>query len=503
MYKKFTKKLGVPDGCVRQLLRIMRLTTVILIATFMQVSAAGYAQRVTLNEHNASLETVLKEIRQQTGYDMLFDRQLVLKAPPVTLNIKDVALSDALTKILADQPLDFVIEDKTITIKAKEQSFLNNNKTKLKAELSQITAMGKVVDGTGQPIPGVNVREKGTQNGTVTDSKGKYSLSVTDDKSIITFSYIGYETQELRAKDLPDGSAIVLKAAENNLQEVVISKGYYNEKQELSTGDVSVVTAKIIGEQPVSDPIQALIGRVPGLNIQQTSGIPGAYATIQIRGQSSIANGNDPLYVIDGVPFSSASLNYGSNIANALRGSFAGNNNSIGNSSGGAGVSPFNALNPNDIESIEVLKDADATSIYGSRGANGVVLITTKKGKVGDTKFTLDASQGAGSVGHFMDLLNTQQYLQMRHQAFANDGIAFPSITTNPSDNNYDVNGVWDTTRYTNWQKAMIGGTAQWTNIQGNLSGGNANTQFLIGGGYNRQTTVFPGDFELRVGIAT
>src|SRR6185312_5358353 len=135
--------------------------------------------------------------------------------------------------------------------------------------------------------------------------------------------------------------------------------------------------------------------------------------------------------------------------------------------------------------------DADATAIYGSRGANGVILITTKKGKVGSTRANLNMFSGAGQVTRMMHLLNTAQYLSMRRRAFQNDGLAMPSITTSPTDRNYDINGVWDTTRYTNWQKVLIGNTARFSNMQATVSGGNANTQFLIGGGYSEQGTPY------------
>jgi TonB-linked SusC/RagA family outer membrane protein len=469
---------------IRRIIMRINVTAFIIALALLHASAKTYSQ-VTLHLKNAPIQQAFSEIKKQTNLVFLYQSDDLQKDMKVTVDVNDVSIEEALTQLFKDLPVTYTVEDQTVLVKKKEPSFLENLKNKLKAELSQTTVTGKVVDGTGQPIPGVNVKEKGTQNGTTTDSKGKYTLSVASDKSVVTFSYIGYETQELAAMDLPDGSTITLKAQENNLHEVVISKGYYNEKQELSTSDISVVSAKTIEEQPVSDPIQALIGRVPGLNIQQTSGVPGSYATIQIRGQSSIANGNDPLYIIDGVPFSSQTLSSPYMSAGAI-GGFPSSANYNAN---GAGISPFSALNPEDIEDIEILKDADATAIYGSRGANGVILITTKKGKAGATKFTLDANQGAGQVGHFMDLLNTQQYLQMRQKAYRNDGVG-----TYPS-NAYDINGVWDTTRYTNWQKVLIGGTAQWTNINGDLSGGNANTQFLIGGGYNRQTTVYPGDY--------
>ncbi len=148
------------------------------------------------------------------------------------------------------------------------------------------------------------------------------------------------------------------------------------------------------------------------------------------------------------------------------------------------------------------MKDADATAIYGSRGANGVILITTKKGKAGKTAIDANINSGYGKVARTIDLLNTQQYLQMRREAFANDGVPFPSVVTDPGNPDYDVNGTWDTTRYTNWQKELIGGTAHFTTANLSVSGGNTNTTFLIGGNYSRQTTVFPGNSDDRKGGA-
>lgn len=196
------------------------------------------------------------------------------------------------------------------------------------------------------------------------------------------------------------------------------------------------------------------------------------------------------MYIIDGVPFSSVSLS-----SSSINLSAVGFGGGLSNSTGG-GLSPFNALNPQDIESIVVLKDADATAIYGSRGANGVILITTRKGKAGDLRFNLNAYSGVGNVAHQLRLLNTPQYLRMRREAFLNDSLPFPSIQNDPYNTDYDVNGVWDTTRHTNWQKALIGNTANFTNAQAEITGGGDNTQFAVGGGFSKQGTVFPGSYS-------
>ena len=463
---------------------------------------------LSLQLKNSDLKTAFKKIESLTPYRFTYKSEDIQKYSGLNFSATHESLEQILTDLLKKTDLGYEQVDKALIIKKVPQNAAVEAPLQTEAaKLPPVTVSGKVQDELGNPMAGVTVKQKtNPNNGTVTDEKGTYTINVPDNNTVVVFSHIGYETQELQAKDIPTGSTIILKAAPQSLREVAINKGYYNEKKELSTGDVSIVTAKTIGEQPVSDPIQALIGRVPGLNIQQQSGVPGAYDRILLRGPNSIANGNDPLYVIDGVPFSSVSLTptrgVGGNGGGALGSPSGGLVSNISGSiisnnttQGGGGMSPFNLLNPADIESIEILKDADATAIYGSRGANGVILITTKKGQIGDTKFTLNVNQGVGQVGHFIDLLNTQQYLQMRKQAFNNDGLLVPSIATNSNDNNYDINGVWDTTRYTNWQKKLIGGTAQFTNIQGNLSGGNANTQFLLGGGYLRQTTVYPGNY--------
>lgn len=256
----------------------------------------------------------------------------------------------------------------------------------------------------------------------------------------------------------------------------IIAYGQTTER--FSTGNVSAISAKAIAQTPVSDPILALQGRVPGIFIQQGSGVPGSTIKVRIQGQSSLSSGSDPFYIVDGVPYNSIlPTGLGGILSGALNGSQFGSG------------SPFEFLNPAEIESVSVLKGADATSIYGSRAAAGAILITTKKGKAGQTKVDFNIQNGWGKVGHFVDLLNLQQYLAVRHEAFRNDGKT-PGLT------DYDINGTWDTTRTTNWQKTLLGGTAQYNDEQVSVSGGSVNTTFLAGIGYHRETTVFPGDYN-------
>jgi len=471
----------------------MKITAFLVFLFTLHLSAATIAQTVTLSEHKVPLEKVLNDIRQQSGYVFFYNQDWMQQSKPVDLDVKNLPLDQALKAAFKDQPFDYAIVNKTIVLKLKEKPAITPN-----VQAQAVTVTGKVTNELGDPMPGTNVREKGGLASTITDSKGNFTLNVADNNSVLVFSYIGYETQELAAKNIPAGSAIILKPSSTNLREVIINKGYYSEKQELSTGDVSVVTAKQIESQPITDPIEALKGLVPGLLIQQSSGNPGSYGNIVIRGSNSLTNGNDPLYIVDGVPYDSRTLSSSdANLQSVLGLSSKANANVTGNGIGsGGGISPFNSLNPADIETIEVLKDADATSIYGSRGANGVIIITTKKGQVGDTKVDVNVQTGASTVARQMDLLNTQQYLEMRREAFKNDGVAFPNIATSPSDRNFDIDGVWDTTRYTNWQKVLLGNTDNFTNANVDLSGGTANTQFRIGLGLNSQGTVYPGDYS-------
>ncbi|MBO9572445.1 MAG: SusC/RagA family TonB-linked outer membrane protein, partial [Chitinophagaceae bacterium] len=249
----------------------------------------------------------------------------------------------------------------------------------------------------------------------------------------------------------------------------------------------SMVTAKDIENQPINNPILALQGRVPGMTITQANGIPGGGITIRIQGRNNLdygVVGSDPFIVIDGVPYASQNLA-------TFRG--GGDEPILGSSSDdGSATTNFGSrlafINPSDIEAITVLKDADATSIYGSRAANGAILITTKKGKAGTMRTDINLQHGWSQVAKKMDLLNSQQYMEMRWEAKQNDG-----APVNETD--YDLRGVWDTTRYTDWQDELIGGTAEYTRLTAGVSGGANNVQYLVSSTYGRETTVFPGNF--------
>ena len=351
----------------------------------------------------------------------------------------------------------------------------HNSKDFSKLNLQTHKISGTVTDATG-PLAGVTVSIKGTKMAVSTDFDGRYQIEASR-SAILVFSFMGYKTVSLLVSD----KAILnvkLQEDATTLQEVRVNAGYYSVKESERTGSIARITAKDIESQPVTNVLATMQGRMAGVNITQTTGTPGGGFEIQIRGQNSLrVNGNSPLYIIDGIPFSSDPIGSGIN-SPVLP----------------TQPSPLNSINPDQIQSIEVLKDADATAIYGSRGANGVILITTKRGTVGKTQLTGKMSTGTGTVTRFMDLMHTEQYLQMRREAFSNDAV-------NPlPDYAYDVNGTWNQNRYTNWQKELLGGTAQITNIQASLAGGSAQTQFLLSATINKQTTVLPSDFVYKKG---
>lgn len=351
-----------------------------------------------------------------------------------------------------------------------------NHFRQVKSFPQQLQVQGTVTDGAN-PLPGVTIAIKNKKNNaTISDYSGQFTLSSSPYDTLVV-SYIGFKTAlvPIQGRSVVN---IMLSYDSTTLQEVRVNAGYYSVKESERTGSIARITSKDIESQPVTNVLATMQGRMAGVNVTQTTGTAGGGFEIQIRGQNSIRpEANAPLYIIDGVPYASDAIGYSqtSTIFPTT-------------------TSPLNSINPDAIESIEILKDADATAIYGSRGANGVVLITTKKGKEGKTKFTFNASTGAGSVTRFMKLMNTEQYLTMRREAYRND-----KITTYPA-NAYDVNGTWDQNRYTDWQKELIGGTSVISDYQASMSGGSKYTQFLFSGNYHSETTVFPGDFLYKKG---
>ena len=452
----------------------------LLFIASLLVSAESHAQTVTVVGKNVPLKKVFARIEKQTGYTFFYNCAVVKDTRSVTLKVKDATLEEVLKVLLAGQGLDYYVRSKTIFItKASKPDRSPGGDSANLAET--IDLKGRVVDTMGQPMTGANIAIQDRRMRTITDEKGQFHFKNAPIGGIMEISWLGNQIREVITGKTP--VTIKLVIAKSRLDEVVVI-GYGTTSNRMLTGNIVTIKGEEISEQPVGNPLLALEGRVPGLFVTQSNGIPGGAVSVSLQGQNSILNGNDPLYVVDGVPYASETLPtmiaYGSPLG------------TTGVQSGPNAVgygNPLSYLNPGDIESITTLKDADATSIYGSRGANGVILITTKRGQTGRTRVDLGYQDGWGGVTRKLKLLNTPQYLEMREEGIANDG-----LPVQPTD--YDINGTWDTTRYTDWQKMLIGGTARYTTVNGTLSGGNSVTQYLVGGTFHRESAVFPGNFS-------
>ena len=506
MYNFYPKKPGHVRSCAisRKFLRIMKLTTLFLVTVILHVSASSLAQKITLVKKNAPLIDVFNDISNQTGYDFLFTGSDLKNAKPISINVDQVDLKVVLDKIFQGQPLNYTIENKSVVVSIKEASLLNQLSDEVKAVFNLPTEIsGTVTDTLGNPLAGASVFLKGTNFKTMTDSKGNFSFpNMPQGNYTLVVSYVGYE--KLETSIINNGKyehlAFALHLAVSPLDQVRVI-AYGTDSRRFGVGSIGTVTAAEIERQPVNNPLLALQGLVPGLAVTATSGIPGSQVLVQVRGQNSLYLHQDnqysnptkpfdqPLFIVDGVPFASQNNN-----VNQFASLVAAQSNSGGINPALAGISPFSNIDPADIESISILKDADATSIYGTQGSNGVILITTKKGKPGATTFDLNVNTGFNSVGRPVQLLNTQQYLQLRKDAFSADG-ATPTNDPNDFFGYAPDLTIFDQNKYTNWQKVIYGQNTTNTDVHGSLSGGTAFNTFLISTGFNRSTYNYPGDF--------
>ena len=350
----------------------MKLTVIIIIAALTNVSAKSYSQIVTLHQKNTTVAKVLRSIEKQTGYHFLYDKQDVSKAGDINIEVANVSLEEALDQCFKNQPLTYKIFQQTIVVKKKDEGIA----------IAAFKVQGTVSDAKG-PLPGVSVKVKGSSVGTVTDVNGKYSLNTPDGNGTLVFSFVGYDTREIA---IANKSQLDVTLVENqkSLNEVVVV-GYGTQKRVDLTGSVGSVSAKQLQERPAINVEQELSGKIAGVNVSTNSGGPGGATKIRIRGYSSINAATDPLYVVDGVVWTE----------------------------GGS------SLNPNDIETIDVLKDASSTAIYGTRGANGVILVTTKRGKKGGT-ISYDAYASIGNMAKELPVLNSEQFLHVEDVSYSN-----------------------------------------------------------------------------------
>jgi TonB-linked SusC/RagA family outer membrane protein len=438
---------------------------------------------------NESLEKVFKQVKKQSGFSFIYTKEELADAHLVSFTLRNADIRQLLQACFEEQPLTYTLDGNHVVVKKKQPEIF------ILPLIPFIDVLGRVVNEKGEPVEGVSIKIKGTLLGTSTNENGEFRLNNIGENSVLIFSGTNVETYELKLNGKTSFPSIVLKTKISKLDELQVI-GYGTNTQRYNLGSVSKLSSEEIEKQPVLNPLATLQGRIPGLLVTPTSGLPGASFSIQVRGQNHVnptPGSNPPLdnpfFIIDGVPFAPQNNNLNQFVS--IISPLALINGNMG------GVSPLSSINPTDIESIEVLRDADATAIYGSRGANGVVIITTKKGKPGKTRFSLNLYTGMNTVAKKPQFLNTQQYLEMRREAFKNDGRTPSPI---PGNANYAPDLlIFDTTRYTDWVDYFIGGTSHATNINTSLSGGSENTTFMVGSGFRHETNIYPGDFSYNV----
>ncbi|RZS75239.1 TonB-linked SusC/RagA family outer membrane protein [Pseudobacter ginsenosidimutans] len=456
---------------------VMKLTALFLTIAFVHAFAGTKAQQITISGKDFTYVQVFAAIKKQTGYVVAATPDLFAGNRKISLTVKDLPLKEFLDIILKDQPFMYDIDGKTIFISRKKVNESAGTTQQITSAVlpDNTPVTGVVFSEKNTPLSGVSVLVKKTNRGTITDNQGGFTIQA-ETGDILSFSSVGYTSQEVK---VTGGTVIVkLKLAVSMLDETQII-AYGKTTKRLSTGNIGTIKGEDIEKQPVFTVLEAIAGRVPGVIITPMQGNSAAPVKVNIRGRNTI-NPNvisDPLYVVDGVPLNNlnsspwmSGVSYQTGAVQAGRTILNGEN-------------PLLSINPKDIESIDILKDADATAIYGSRGANGVILITTKRGKPGPTSFSLQVANGFKSVMKYPKLMNTEQYLAVRREAFLNDGIT-------PNRFNAPDLTIWDQQKYTDWQRSF-GSSGNELNVNAGLSGGMGQTVYRISANHTSTTELF------------
>lgn len=416
--------------------KVMQLTAIVLLAACLQVCATARAQKVTLSGKNVPLKEIFTAIRSQTGYNFIYSNEDLQQVSPISLDVKNAALRDVLDLCFARQPLAYTIVEKIIIVKPR-----------MPEVITAVGVSGTVTDGaTGKPLPGVSVQVKGTSTGTATDEKGHYSLNAPDN-AVLVFSYLGYVKKEMPVAGQSTLNA-VLSSANTGLSEVIVVGYGTQRKEDLSGSIASINYDQQLQNRAITDVSQALSGLASGISVSQTSGQPGRDgATLRIRGVGTL-NNSDPLVLIDGI------------------------------------VGSLNNINPNDVASISILKDAASAAIYGSRAANGVILVTTKRGKKGKTVINYNGSAGVQQATHlFKPVTDYVTYMQLMNRIQKSDN---PDNADLFQPSTIDA---WKNAKdpvlfpNTNWMDVIFGqGIVTRHNLS--IGGGNDKTDYYLSMGY-------------------
>ncbi len=454
----------------RKLMLIMKLTLLFLIVGLLQVSASVYSQTVkfSLNLRNQRVIEVLNEIEDNSEFRFFYQNEQINTNRLVTVKTEDASVEEILSDVFRDTEVSFKIMDEKLILLT-----VDNKKSDSDSGIQQKKKVtGKVTDTEGQSLPGVTVVVKGTTTGTVTDMDGAFSLPNVDDEDILLFSFVGMKSQEIPVMGKTNID-IVMEEESIGIGEVV-AIGYGTVKKSDLTGAVSSVNADDLKTRVGATFDQLMTGQTAGVNIVQSSGEPGAGVTIKVRGSASVNAGTSPLYVIDGYAMDNGSMNV----------------NSGAEFDGNTARNPLTSLNPSDIESIEILKDASATAIYGARGANGVIIITTKKGASGKPVIAYDAYYGVQSVANRIDVLTAPEYKTVLNGLIA-DGASSSS----------DM--VEDYTGGTDWQDEIFKSSAPVQSHNLSLRGGTEAVKYFASMNYYDQQGVVISSGYKRYGART
>jgi TonB-linked SusC/RagA family outer membrane protein len=425
--------------------------------------------KISVKAERKTLKQILQLIESKSGVAFIYSDRLVNPYTNINISVSNEPITSVLDGLLKGTQLTYKAQEKRIILTEKQTINLID-KTAVQGENLARQVSGEVVDEKGDGLPGVSIRLKKSNRGTTTDVQGKFQISIEDDTDILVFSYIGYATQEVRI-----GNRNVLNVSltpDQSLLNEVIVTGYTQTKRSAQTGAISTIDSKDLSQASYSSVMEKLQGQVPGLQISSNSGVPGASVLVRLRGATSIKAGNDPLYVVDGVFINNENLQ------------------GLSRGMGGQTPNPLSDLNPDDIETVSVLKDANATAIYGSRGANGVILITTKRGsRNSKTKVNLNAEHGFAKATNLWELVSGPEHAALVNLVHLNDGRSFatrPFRPTNeviagfPAFGNPEDQGTYD-------RVSDIFRVAALRKYTLSVSGGDAKTNFYLGGEYQKQ----------------
>ncbi|HWB93559.1 MAG TPA: SusC/RagA family TonB-linked outer membrane protein [Puia sp.] len=410
------------------------MTAFLILAACLHVSANGYAQKITLSVREAPLEKVFKEIQKQSGYSFWYKTQQLGKATRVTLSFHNAPLQEVLQKCFENQPFEYTIVEQTIVIRPRQPE---------QTEATPLAIIkGKVSTAGGKPLGGVSVTVKTTKKGTTTDDNGDFIIAVRPG-DVLVFSYVGYETKEVR---VGDQASISISLSESNaaLNEIAVI-GYGGQAHKNLSSAISTVKNSDLNVGAITDVGQLLQGKVPGLNIT-ANGDPNTPAAVVLRGASTLNSSQTPYYVIDGIPGADISL-----------------------------------IAPNDIASIDILKDAAATAIYGNRAANGVIMVTTRKGKTGQTQVSYGGYVGLEKVSNQLDVMNASELRSF---------LSKNSLAFSPTD---------DKGANTNWQKVIERNSATSTNHNLAVSGGGQHSNYIASLNYANKQGILQGSSLQRI----